>query len=59
MLKWLWKNSVFGISDEKLKSLRASGINLDYYVENYNVDVWVIGIPILIFGIYVVITCGF
>jgi hypothetical protein len=59
MLRWLWKNSVFGISDEELKTLRASGINLDYYIEKYNVDIWVIGISILIFGIYVVITCGF
>ena len=55
MLRWLWKNSVFGMSDEELKTLRTSGINLDYYVENYNIDVWLIGIPILIFGIYVVL----
>lgn len=50
ILRWLWKHSIWGMSDEDFTKLKHSrGPDLDKLIEKYNVDVWIIGTPALIY----------
>lgn len=53
ILRWLWKHSIWGMSDEDFAKLKHSrGPNLDSLIEKYNIDVWLIGIvPAIYLGI--------
>lgn len=49
-LKWLWKQTSFGMSDEEFRACQNQnniGPNFDNWIEKWDFDVWCIGIILL------------
>lgn len=46
-LRWLWKQTAFGMSNEQFEELRlrkSCGPDFDRWIKGWNFDVWCIGI---------------